>query len=152
MDDYAIPAFLRKIADDGPAYKRRSAPQDSGVTPEEFSDWLNAHAQSKWPATFDALRDIGLGLALCEWLELEAGQGREESAVVSAFIAVVLGFNLSSRLGIRKAVQSIKDVIQHVKLPAVSPELSASVLVGLQGIQASRWPETVVNFPSVQMA
>jgi Ca-activated chloride channel homolog len=152
MDDFQIPAFLRKQADDSSFYGRRNAPDDAGITPSEFSDWLNAHPASKWPMSFDALRDLGLGLAICEWLELEAGQGREEAAVVRAFIAVVLGFKYSSGTGIRKAVQTIKGVIQPEKQSAVDPELTAAIRVGLQGVQASRWPETVMNFPAGQLA
>ena len=152
MDDYSIPAFLRKQADDGPSYGRRTAPDDAGITPTEFSDWLNAHAQSKWPTTFDKLRDIGLGLAICEWLELEVGHGWEEAVVVRSFIAVVLGFKFSSGIGIRKAVQSIRGVIQSEIQPTGAPELTAAIRVGLQGLQASKWPAAVVNFPSVELA
>ena len=152
MDDYSIPAFLRKQADDGPSYGRRTAPDDAGITPTEFSDWLNAHAQAKWPTTFDKLRDIGLGLAICEWLELEVGHGWEEAVVVRSFIAVVLGFKFSSGIGIRKAVQSIRGVIQSEIQPTGAPELTAAIRVGLQGLQASKWPAAVVNFPSVELA
>ena len=42
--------------------------------------------------SFNALRDLGLGLAICEWLEMEVGQGLDEVVVVRAFTAVVLGF------------------------------------------------------------
>ena len=152
MDDYQIPAFLRKQADDGPSYGRRNAPDDAGISPAEFSDWLNAHAASKWPMSFNALRDLGLGLAICEWLELEAGQGRDEAAVVRAFIAVVLGFKYSSGTGIRNIVQTVMGAIQPEKQSAVAPELTAAIRVGLQGLQASRWPEAVMNFPAVQVA
>lgn len=152
MDDYSIPAFLRKQADDGPAYRRWSAPQDAGITPVEFSDWLNAHATSKWPTTYEGLRDIGLGLALCEWLELEVGQAWGEGAVVRSFIAVVLAFKFSSSSGIRKAVKSIKGAIQPEIHPAGTPELTAAIRVGLQGLQASKWPAAVVNFPAAERA
>lgn len=152
MDDFQIPAFLRKQADDVSSNGRRSSPDDQGISPAEFSDWLNAHAASSWPKTFDALRNLGLGLSICEWLELEVGQGWEEAAVVRAFIAVVLSFNFSSNLGFRKAVQTIKGVIQHDKQSAVSPELTVAIRVGMQGMHASKWPEAIVNFPAVQLA
>lgn len=151
LDDFQIPAFLRKQAGDGPSYKRRTASDDLGITPLEFTEWLNAHAASKWPMSFNALRDLGLGLSICEWLELEAGQGRDEAAVVRAFIAVVLGFKFSSGNGIRKAVQTIKGAIQPEKQSAVDPELTAAIRVGLQGLQASRWPDAVMNFPAVHL-
>lgn len=152
MDDYSIPAFLRKQATDGPAYRRRSAPHDAGVAPVEFADWLNTHAPSKWPVSFEGLRDIGLGLALCEWLELDVGQGWEEAAVVRAFIAVVLGYKFSSGIGIRKAVQSLRGVIQPEIQPVGASELIAEMRVRLHGLQASKWPDSVVNFPQTEPA
>jgi Ca-activated chloride channel family protein len=152
MDDFSIPAFLRKQADNVPFHGRRSAPDDAGITPAEFSEWLNTHTPSKWPNTFEELRDIGLGLAICEWLELEAGIGQEEPSVVRAFIGVVLGFKYSSGIGIRKAVQSIKGVIQPEKQLAAETQLAVTIRLGLQGIQASRWPDAVANFPAVQLA
>ncbi len=107
----------------------RCAPDDAGITPAEFSDWLNAHTPSEWPSTFDGLRNIGLGLAICEWLELEAGQGHDEAVVVRAFIEVV---------------------IQSDKQPAGDPKLIAVIRLALQGMQASKWPDAVANFPAIQ--
>ena len=102
--------------------------------------------------SFNALRDLGLSLSICEWLELEVGQGRDEAAVVRAFIAFVLGFKFSSGTGIRKAVQTIKGAIQPEKKSAVDPELAAAIRVGLQGLQASKWPDAVMNFPAISLA
>ena len=152
MDDFQVPAFLRKQADDGPSYKRRTALDDSGITPVEFSEWLNAHAASQWPMSFNALRDLGLGLSICEWLELEAGLGRDESAVVRAFITAMLGFKFSSGIGIRKAVQTLKGAIQPEKQVVVDPELAALIRLGLQGVQAAKWPDALVNFPEILQA
>ncbi len=152
MDSYSIPAFLRKQAGDAPSSGRHRAPDDVGITPAELSDWLNAHTVSKWPTTFDALRELGLGLAICEWLELEAGQGWEEVVVVRSFIAVVLGFKFSAGVGLRKAVQSIKGAIQPEKRPVGSPELMAALRSRLLGLQASHWPDAVANFPATQLA
>ena len=152
MDDYQIPAFLRKMSVDAPSYGRRSAPDDAGITPAEFSDWLNAHAASKWPMSFNALRDLGLGLCLCEWLELEVGQGKDEAAVVRAFIHVVLGFKFSSDTGIRKAVQTIRSAIQPDKQFVAPAELSALIRASLVGVQASKWPDALMNFPAGQTA
>jgi Ca-activated chloride channel family protein len=152
MDDFDIPAFLRKQTDDAPSYQRRSAPDEAGITPADLCDWLSVHAQSKWPTTFVQLRDIGLGLAVCEWLELEVGSGQDEAAVVLAFITVVMGFGFTSGTGIRKVVQSIKGVLYPEKQPEVDAQLTAEIRHGLQGVQASKWPDAVVNFPAVEIA
>ena len=146
--DLAIPAFLRKQTDAAHSSGSR-APDDAGMTPAELSDWLNAHSQTSWPTTYEELRNIGIGLAVCEWLELEAGQGQEEEAVVSAFIAVVLDFGFASDHGIRKMVKSIKGAMQPVKPRAQDPKLVAAIGQGLQGLQSSRWPDAVLNFPQM---
>jgi Ca-activated chloride channel homolog len=151
MDDYEIPAFLRKKADAPPSYGRHKATDDAGITPAEFSNWLNTHAASNWPMSYEALRNIGLGLAICEWLEIEVGKGRNEAEVVRAFIAVVLGFKLASGFGVRKAVQTIKGVIQPANQTAATPEITGAIRLGLQGLQASNWPESVANFPAAQL-
>ena len=91
-------------------------------------------------------------LLICAILELEVGHGWEEAVVVRSFIAVVLGFKFSSGIGIRKAVQSIRGVIQSEIQPTGAPELTAAIRVGLQGLQASKWPAAVVNFPSAELA
>ena len=150
--DFEIPAFLRKQADDAPSHFMPTVPKNRCITPAELSAWLNAHSQSRWPSTFEALRQLGLGLAICEWLELEAGQGWEEVVVVRSFIAVVLGFKFSSGVGIRKAVQTIKGAIQPEKQPVGSPELMTALRSGLLGLQASHWPDAVANFPATQLA
>ncbi len=152
MDDYEIPAFLRKQADDGPQYRYRSAPDDAGITPAEFSDWLLTHAQTMWPKTYAGLRQLGLGLATCEWLELEIGNGESEAAVVAAFIAVVLGFGLTAGQGIGRAMQAIKTAIRPAKPLVVDARLAAFVRAEFQGLQASAWPDTVRYFPQMQEA
>jgi hypothetical protein len=49
-------------------------------------------------------------------------------------------------------VQTIKGAIQPEKQSAVAPELTAAIRVGLQGVQAFKWPDAVMNFPAVQLA
>ncbi|RFO94729.1 VWA domain-containing protein [Rhodoferax lacus] len=147
MDDYDIPAFLRKQADDGPQYRYRSAPDDAGISPAELSDWLQAHAQTQWPKTYAALRQLGLGLATCEWLELEIGNGQNEADVVVAFLAAVLACGLTAGQGIGRAVLAIKTAMRPAKQPVVDARLMALVRSRLQGLQALQWPEAVRNFP-----
>lgn len=152
MDDYEIPAFLRKQVDDEPPRRDYGGPDASGITPAEFSDWLVAHAPSRWPHTYSELRTIGLGLALCEWLEFEIGVGEDEAAVVSAFIAVVQSFGFTTGRGVSKAISAIKGIIQPEKPTPPDSQLGILVRTALQGLQASKWPESLLNFPQAQEA
>jgi len=152
MDDYEIPAFLRKQVDDVPQKGRHGAPDKPGITPAEFSDWLVAHTTSRWPRSYAELRNIGLGQSLCEWLDLEIGVGKDEAEVVSAFIAVVQSFGFTTGRGIGKAISAIKGIIHPEKPTPADPQLGALVRAALQGLQASKWPESVLNFPQAQEA
>jgi Ca-activated chloride channel family protein len=152
MDDYEIPAFLRKQVDDEPPRRDYGGPDASGITPAEFSDWLVAHTPSRWPHTYSELLNIGLGLALCEWLEFEIGVGEDEAAVVSAFIAVLQSFGFTTGRGVSKAISAIKGIIQPEKPTPPDSQLGTFVRAALQGLQASKWPESLLNFPQAQEA
>ena len=144
---FEIPAFLRKQVDDVPQNAKYGAPDEPGITPAEFSDWLLAHKPSQWPHFYAELRNIGLGLALCEWLELEIGAGKDEATVVGEFIAVVLGFGFTTGYGFGKALQAIKSAIRPEKQIPIDAQLNATVSTCLYGMQASKWPDAVLNFP-----
>jgi hypothetical protein len=127
---------------------------DAGITPAELSDWLHAHAPSDWPTSYAGLRHIGLGLTLCEWLELDVGSGENEAAVVQAFIAVVLGFGFTAGRGIGKAMRAIQGALKgavHTESPTTADtRLATAVRAGLQGLQAAKWPDAVLSFPQTQ--
>jgi len=147
MDDYEIPAFLRKQVDGVQLNARFGAPDEPGITPAEFSDWLLARKPLQWPHFYAELRNIGLGLALCEWLELEIGAGKDEATVVGEFISVVLSFGFTTGYGFGKAMQVIKSAIHLEKQIPIDAKLSANIGARLKGLQASKWPEAVLNFP-----
>ena len=147
LGDYEIPAFLRKQVDDVAQSARFGAADEPGITPAEFSDWLVAHKPFQWPLTYMELRHIGLGLALCEWLELEIGAGKDEAAVVRAFIAAVQSFGFTAGFGIGKAMQAIKVAIRPEKQIPIDAQLSNTIGAGLRGITAAKWPDAVLNFP-----
>jgi Ca-activated chloride channel homolog len=113
---------------------------------------LQAHAPTQWPKTYAALRQLGLGLAICEWLELDIGNGQNQADVVVAFLAAVLACGFTAGQGIGRAVQAIKTAMRPAKQPVVDARLMALVRSRLQGLQASQWPEAVRNFPLMQEA
>jgi len=93
-----------------------------------------------------------MGLALCEWLELEIGAGKDEATVVDEFIAVVLNFGFTTGYGFGKAMQAIKSAIRPEKQIPIDAQLSANIGARLKGLQASKWPESALNFPQAQEA
>jgi Ca-activated chloride channel family protein len=174
MDDYEIPAFLRKQADDGPdlgalvrkgidklnsmfwkpkvAFGARPSRTDHGtgfvgITPAGMVQWLFTNDKSLWPKTFAELRDIGLDLSISEWLEFEIGEGQDEVDVVIAFLAVIRGYEFSPhtpQLRAGQAAQKKKGTSEKDKLAG---QLETLIRAGLKGVTAQTWPSSVVNFP-----
>ena len=93
VDDVALPAFLRKrdqiIDHQDPRYWAKSEHYE-GLTPLGVSEWLRITPASQWPSTYVGLRQMGLGVGLVDWLELvmasHAGTVHAESKVVEAFL------------------------------------------------------------------
>ncbi len=180
VDDFEAPAFLRKYADgQGPA--ERDIVQQSinksdpmlwkpaqttakifgksdpfayvGITPAGITQWLATNHPSLWPTTYGQMRELGLGLAICEWLEFDVAQERAEEEVVSAFLELVLEFGIDVRGGLRQAGRSLKRVISskpktHPQAPATS-ELHSVIREGLKGLKAKDWPKRLLEFPAL---
>ena len=179
MDDFEIPAFLRKQADcdsdrdeqsfgpivrkaidkknpalwisiDTTTGRRKPFANDHGfvgITPAGLDRWLTINHHSLWPTTYAELRDLGLGLAVCEWLELEVGAERDELAVVSVFLNVMHELGLASTVGFKGAVELIKRAISSSRAAQMEGEIAADIRIGLNGCTAQSWPKLVIDFP-----
>lgn len=183
MDDFDTPAFLRKQAHsddelsissdvvrrgidklnplfwrvkDTPRGKRPAGLTDDfyeGITAAGLDRWLAINHESLWPTTYAELRDLGLGLAVCEWLEFEIGRDRQECLVVSAFLAVIRELELASTNVLQKVAQSIQKAIHSpVAAKREGSGMADDIRRGLVGITAQAWPKAVVDFPEVEMA
>jgi hypothetical protein len=137
MDDYDIPAFLRKTADFEPepssvnAFIRKGidklnsmfwklqtftgskrtqplADGYTGITPTGVDKWLSINHESFWPKTYAGLRDMGLGLAVCEWLEFRIGAEHDEATVVAAFLNVLLALEFATGNGSQRGGDAIR--------------------------------------------
>ncbi|HRK39999.1 MAG TPA: VIT domain-containing protein [Burkholderiaceae bacterium] len=128
FDDFEIPAFLRRgsgaaaPAEDMPKLPKRSADnwiafEPNGVldliryegwTPAGFAKWLQLNP-ALWPAAYDALREMGLGELVVQWLQLVIGAGEDEPTVVTAFNRVMAGAACPTELAqrIRHALGNI---------------------------------------------
>lgn len=179
-DDFEVPAFLRKSGDDWGSTGRdivqqsinkndpmlwRAAQTDTklfgksdpfayvGITPAGITQWLATNHPSLWPTTFGQLRELGLGLAICEWLEFDLAQGRTEEEVVRAFLALVLEFDIDVRGGLRQVGRSLKAVISpQPKMQSqatAESELHSAIREGLKGLKAKDWPKRLLEFPAV---
>jgi len=175
MDDFEIPAFLRKQADEGdssfnvlsrqgidkknPAYWKKkpveagrrtgqyAGPAFIGITPAGVEHWLAINDANHWPTTYAELIDLGLELAVCEWLELGIGEGRDEASVVSTFLGVIREFGFANLQGIRKAFQTIKSAVSPRPALRMDSVVATQIRNDLKGITGYDWPPIVVNFP-----
>ena len=180
MDDFEVPAFLRSQADDrtlpaflrkrdqiidhqDPRYWARSEHYE-GLTPLGVSEWLRITPASQWPSTYVGLRQMGLGVALVDWLELamasHAGTAHAESKVVEAFLYLMSRRDtyesLAKSAGLIGALQS--TVLRLRELLAGSPAampvsvdlgLVEAMVAGLAGMTTSAWPDRVFELGGV---
>jgi Ca-activated chloride channel family protein len=179
-DDFEVPAFLRKSADDWGSTGRdivqqsinkndpmlwRPAQTDTklfgksdpfayvGITPAGITQWLATNHPSLWPTTFGQLQELGLGLAICEWLEFDLAQGRTEEEVVRAFLELVLEFDIDVRGGLRQVGRSLKRVISpqsRMQSQPTASELHSAIREGLKGLKAKDWPKRLLEFPALE--
>jgi Ca-activated chloride channel family protein len=179
IDDFQIPAFLRKQAGDSPNertqsrrgidklnptfWRGASATEASkakylspalytGITPAGFAEWLRINHQSVWPTTYGELRDIGLGLAICEWLEFEVGADAVERIVVTTFTTVIKDFGFVKLGGLHSTIQAIKGIVLSDNAIPTYGDIAARIRSGLKEIQPGKWPNSVANFPESAMA
>lgn len=182
MDNFDIPAFLRKQADgDEPAVRgqvrqgidklnpllwasnkstgarrdgvsKNSVSQDvgyRGITPAGLDRWLSLNHEALWPRAYADLRDLGLGIAICEWLEFAVGSGQDEAVVVATFLSVMQESGWASTGALKGAVQFIRRSIRVATARDAQEQdaLAADIRLGLQGTTAQVWAQAVMDFP-----
>lgn len=175
MDDFEIPAFLRKSSgfddmdDDIPfgspsqtkEPKRSTANwvdasrDDSsglvgykGWTPAGYAEWLRLNP-GQWPTTYAELREAKLGDLVVQWLEFVIGEGVDETQVVNVFNHVLaeLGQSYLAVLGGKLA-----SVIGQGKGKSTSNQetgldaLTARIQKDLADISSQTWPQVVLHF------
>ena len=174
MDDFEVPAFLRRQADDFalPAFLRKrdqiidhqdprywaKSEHYEGLTPLGGSEWLRITPASEWPSTYVGLRQMGLGVALVDWLELamasHAGTVHAESKVVEAFLYLMSRRDtyesLAKSAGLIGALQftvvRLRELLAGnlAAMPAsVDLGLVEAMVAGLAGMTTSAWPDLV---------
>jgi len=67
----------------------------TGLSPLGLVQWLCDNRHDEWPSTFAALRGVGIGSELVDWLELVIGDGLAEAEVVAAFLDAVIASALA---------------------------------------------------------
>lgn len=127
-----------------------------GWTPAGYAEWLRLNP-GHWPETYVALRSMGLGDLVVQWLEFVMGEGVDEATVVKAFNEVLaqlgqsylaaLGDKLASVIGLGKA----KQARQHEGEGTGAAESELNALVdrlqqALADIAPQSWPQGVLHF------
>ena len=174
MDDLEIPAFLRSLANRGDIDRRNpshwanaqiihgdeSHDTYTGLTPLGVSEWLSITPQVYWPTTYAGLREMGLGAALVDWLELEmaacAGVAYSETTVVQAFLSLMSRREMHVALTQSEGLLgAIKSTVQRVRgalggeqeQPSAKPDavLVQAMEAALQGMTARLWPQRIFS-------
>jgi hypothetical protein len=119
----------------------------TGITPAGIDRWLTLNHPFLWPKGYAELRDLGLGLAICEWLEFEVGLHRPEALVVTAFLKVLHALGLATAYGLKGAVQSTRNAVLPPKPLLIEGDIAAALHAALKTATAQAWPKAVVDFP-----
>ena len=159
---YDIPAFLRRAVGrdsdapprDDPRYWS-AEPHYSGLTPLGLTHWLRSHPQAEWPRTYAALRKIGVGTAVLDWLEFVLADDEDEARVVASFVEVMAQCELHDTLGSSTGVLGRLKALGQRMTPAAAPTLrqddsaSATLVARLRmfvsTLQAQAWPDCVFD-------
>lgn len=150
MDDR--PDWLRKreqtINCRDPRFWARSEHYE-GLTPLGVSEWLRLTPAVHWPTTYADLRQIGLGAAVLDWLELVLaphGKAYAEGAVVHAFICVMslqATYDALAKSGTLRGAAQL-SVLRTSDVPAgVDEGLVQAMLASLNGLATGAWPDRV---------
>jgi Ca-activated chloride channel family protein len=159
---YDIPAFLRRaVGRDSDAPPRddphywSAEPHYSGLTPLGLTHWLHTHPQAEWPRSYAALRRIGVGTAVLDWLEFVLADGEGEVTVVACFVEVMaqreLHDALRSSTGMLGRLKALAQRITPAAAPTVrqgdaaSESLVARLRVFVSTLQAQAWPDCVFD-------
>jgi hypothetical protein len=100
-----------------------------------------------WPSTYADLRDLGLGLSICEWLEFEIGRERSEQLVVEIFLNTVRKFQFGNEGTSCRDGLKTTGALSIVKVQEQETELESEFRLAMVGVSAQTWPIALVNFP-----
>lgn len=116
-----------------------------GLTPAQFVELLRGTPEQHWPATYQALLEVGLGLDVVEWLEFVVADGADEQTVVSVF-AHWMRLNAEGVGGFAQVPSAVCDSRDGVKESAQRDAIDKKICAVLTGMEAQRWPAAVVGF------
>lgn len=169
LDDFEIPAFLRKQSDDAQFRDVQvwnapppTAPfwvsqvgdgeqsegegvQISGLSPAGLAEGLNRSPRAVWPKTYQELEAILLVPRVIEWLEVVVGEGQPEAEVVQALLEVISRMDFTMRQTVTGA---LKKLIHRgdKQLSALQGELQDRISKALEEVSATSWPAGILNY------
>ena len=125
-----------------------------GFTPAGLDHWLSINNESLWPASYSDLENLGLGLAICEWLEFELGDEHPEATVVSTFLMVLRAAGFDHVGAIKSAVKAVQGVISSAGSKSkgsanLKSDLALRIRTALQAATANSWPEAWIVYPQL---
>jgi hypothetical protein len=135
------------LSDDGEGNRTSDIYAEFDPTPAGLEKWLGVNHSALWPSTYADLRDLGLGLSICEWLEFEVGRDRSEQLVVATFLNFVREFRFAADGTSTRTVPAVKGAMSIVKVEKPETELESEIRLAMVGVGQQTWPVAVINFP-----
>ena len=116
-----------------------------GLTPAGFVEFLRITEEQRWPKTYHALRKIGLGIDVVEWLESVVGEGADEQVVVAEFVRW-MRLNGGRLVSFAQTPNSVKAAPEEASSPGALQVVNRRLGQALSAIGPRRWPEVVLGF------
>lgn len=121
-----------------------------GLTPAGFVQFLCTVKEPHWPATYQALRQAGIGIDVVEWLEFVVGEGVQEQAVVAEFVRQ-MRWNGERWSGLPPTTSDWVDPVQQdTFFSAESALVRKKLTEALNTVQPRCWPERVLGFAEME--
>ena len=116
---------------------------------------MHSHPQAEWPRSYAALRRIGVGTAVLDWLEFVLADGEGEAPVVAGFVEVMVQCELHDALRSSTGVLGQLKALAQRMTPAAAPTVrqddaaNASLVARLRAfvstLEAQAWPDCVFD-------
>lgn len=121
-----------------------------GLTPAGFVQFLRTVKEQHWPATYQALRQAGIGIDVVEWLEFVVGEGAQEPSVVAEFVRQ-MRWSAERWSGLPPTTSDWGSTLpQDTFFSAESALVSKKLAEAFSAMAPRCWPESVLGFAEAQ--
>jgi Ca-activated chloride channel homolog len=119
----------------------------SGLTPAGLVEGLRLNDLKYWPVSYEDLASIGLGQRILDWLDVVIAEGEPGTEVVQAFLEAMSQMDFTFRQSMAGAMRKLSGFTLSDR--PEQQQLRERIANALEGITATAWPASVLDFAEV---